>query len=137
MAKYCGDQFLLQLDTGGAVFVTVGGCRSNSLTINKETVDVTTKGDTPWMQHLASCGIISMSLSASGVFTDDAQAIELMTTVLTGSGQSNMKIISAHGDTFVGVFSITSFERTGEYNGEEQFSVSLESAGEITYTAAP
>ena len=38
---------------------------------------------------------------------------------------------------WAGLWAISSCERSGEYNKEENFSMSLESAGTITYTAAP
>ena len=34
------------------------------------------------------------------------------------------------------VFLITSYERAGEFNGEETYSLTLESSGQITHTSA-
>ena len=39
------------------------------------------------------------------------------------------------GDVLQGSFAVPSCERSGEYNKEETFSITLESAGTITYTA--
>ena len=47
-----------------------------------------------------------------------------------------LKIESGLGDVWQGTFAIPSVERSGEYNKEENFSITLESAGAITYTAA-
>lgn len=138
MAKYCGKDLLIQrqLAVGPPItYSTIAGMRSTGLTINNEQVDVTDKGDVPWRQLLA-CGIRSMELSASGIFSDATVLASLMTDVTTGA-IVNFKIISGRGDMFVGAFLITSCERNGEYNGAEQYTLSLASAGAIAYTAAP
>ena len=46
MAKYCGSLFLLQVESPSVsgTYLDLGGFQSNSLTINNEQVDVTTKG---------------------------------------------------------------------------------------------
>jgi TP901-1 family phage major tail protein len=138
MAKFKGKDLLVQLrvSTGPDVFTTCAGMRSTGLTINAEAVDVTDKGDTPWRQLLDGCGINSMSLSLSGVFTDSSVLETMLQDCMTGTIKT-FKLISGLGDVFVGTFKITSLERNGEYNGAEQYSMTLESAAAITYTPAP
>lgn len=46
------------------------------------------------------------------------------------------QIIVPDFGTFQGDFQVTSLEYSGEYNGESAFSVTLESAGAIAWTAA-
>ncbi len=136
MAKYCGKDLLIQrLKTAPSTYETIAGMRSTSLKINNEAVDVTDKGDVPWRQLLA-CGIRSMELTASGVFSSHASLDDIMTDVTEGA-IVEFKVISGRGDTFVGNFLVASCERNGEYNGAEQYSLTLTSAGEITYTPAP
>lgn len=122
--------------TGGVVNTTIGGLRSTGMTINNEQVDVTDKGDVPWRQLLAGAGVRSMSLSGSGVFSDNAAVTTLQADAMSGTFET-LKLISGRGDSFTGSFQIATFERNGEYNGAEQFSVSFESAAQITYTPAP
>jgi TP901-1 family phage major tail protein len=133
MAKYCGKDLLIQMGNGASpeVFTTIGSMKSNSLTINNEQVDVTTKDDMAWRALLA-CGVRSMSLAASGPLSSDAmqKALELAANT---SPIKNFKVVSGRLDTYTGAFEITSFGRSGEHNGAEQFTVSLESAGPITY----
>ena len=38
------------------------------------------------------------------------------------------------GSSAKGTFIVSSYERAGEYNGEETYSLSLESSGTITWT---
>jgi TP901-1 family phage major tail protein len=116
-------------------YVTIAGMRSTSLKINNEQVDVTDKGDIPWRQLLA-CGIRSMELSASGIFSNAVALTEIMADVV-GGGIVDFKVISGRGDMFVGAYLVASCERNGEYNGAEQYSLTLASAGAIAYTPAP
>lgn len=114
-------------------YQTVAAMRSTSLSINNEQVDVTEKGSVPWRQLLA-VGIRSMELSAAGIFTDDYTHNEMMADVTAGT-IAGFKVISGRGDTFVGNFLVGSVERSGEYNGAEQYTMALSSAGAITFTA--
>lgn len=136
MPKYCGKDLLIQrLMTSPSTYATVAGMRSTGVKINNEQVDVTDKGDTPWRQLLA-CGIRSMEISAAGMFSDAATLNSIMTDVTSGA-IVQFKIISGRGDTFVGLFLVQSCERNGEYNQAEQYSLTLVSAGAVTYTPAP
>lgn len=116
-------------------FLTVAGMRSTGLTINNEQVDVTDKGDVPWRQLLA-VGIRSMELSAAGIFSNADVMADIMADVTTGAIVT-FKITSGRGDSFLGDYLVGSCERNGEYNGAEQYSLSLSSAGAVVYTAAP
>ena len=40
------------------------------------------------------------------------------------------------GDSIAGTFAISSYERSGEFNGEETFSLTMESSGQLTHTSA-
>ena len=50
----------------------IGGIRTESMTINNETVDVTDKDGNGWRELLEGAGITSMSLKGSGVVSDNA-----------------------------------------------------------------
>lgn len=134
--KYCGKDLLIQrFRQSTNAYVTIASMRSTGVSINNEEVDVTDKGSAQWKQ-LLQCGVRSMALTAAGMFTDSSTHDELMTDATNGAIH-DFKIISGRGDTFVGPFLVASLERTGEYNGAEQFSLSLSSAGAIEYTPAP
>jgi len=77
-----------------------------------------------------------MSISGSGIFSDDQWLEDVQGYALDGTIQT-YKIISGNGDYFIGDFQVASVERNGEYNGAEQYSLSLESSGTVAYTAAP
>lgn len=116
-------------------YTTVAGLRSTSVKINNEQVDVTDKGDVPWRQLLA-CGIRSMEASGSGIFSNAGSLSDMMDKAINGA-IDDFRIISGRGDKFVGTFLVASCERNGEYNGAEQYSLSLASAGAVVYTPAP
>jgi len=118
--------------------------RSTSMSINGETVDVTTKesatfdgqaGNDIGRVLLANGGVRSMSISASGVFIDSASENTTRGSAFTGDAV-NYDLVFADTSSVKGAFIITSYERAGEYNGEETYSLTLESSGTMTYTNA-
>ncbi len=140
MAAQKGLDLLLKIDTassGSANYVTVGGLRSTSITLNEESVDATNKDSAGQRTLLAGGGVQSVSISGSGVFTDSTTEVLMRTTFAAQSGGSavfkNFQVIVPSLGTFTGSFQITSLEYAGEYNGEATYSVSLESAGAITF----
>ena len=80
-------------------------------------------------------GVSNMAISASGVFTDSALENDIRTRAQKGQIDS-YKIVFGDGDNIVGNFQITSYERAGEFNGEETYSLTLESSGQVTHTSA-
>jgi TP901-1 family phage major tail protein len=142
MAVQKGSSFLLKDNSTGTP-ATIGGLRSTSMSINGEMVDVTTKDSNAFVTSgndkardlLQGGGIRSMSISASGVFTDSSTENILRGFAFDGAIQ-NYDLIFGDGSSVKGAFLITSYERAGEYNGEETYSVTLESHNTITYTDA-
>lgn len=129
-----GSAILIQKGSGGGA-VTMGGIRTKTFTINAETVDVTTADDTNrWRQLLAASGIKSMSVSGSGVVKDVASQQQAVTDLIAQTVDTYTLTVPGLG-TFVGGFQLTQFEAGGEYNGEATFTISLESGGDITFTA--
>tara|TARA_X000001382_G_scaffold88633_2_gene63418 strand:- start:4679 stop:5107 length:429 start_codon:yes stop_codon:yes gene_type:complete len=142
MAAGKGSSFLLKENSTGTP-ATVGGMRSTSMSINGEMVDITTKDSNAFISSgndkardiLQGGGIRSMSLSASGVFTDSSTENLVRGFAFDGAIQ-NYDLVFSDGSKIAGAFLITSYERAGEYNGEETYSVTLESHNTITYTNA-
>lgn len=135
MAAGKGNDFLFKIWDGVSAFATVGGFRVNTMVINNEMVDVTTKGTSKWRELLEQAGIQSMTLSGNGVFKDGVNE-ELMRAQAGSNALEDYEVVAANGDKWAASFQVTSYERAGEHNGEETFSVTIESAGDITFTAA-
>ena len=74
-----------------------------------------------------------MSLSISGIFNDDDSMQRAIDAQMAGTIDA-YQVVSDAGDTFAGNFMITTIERNAEYNDAEQYSISLESSGEVVYT---
>lgn len=139
MAKYCGKLFLLlkgNEDGPPETFTQVGGMRTTGMTINGEQVEITSKDDGTWRQLLEECGILSMSISLAGVVSDEVKYNEIIVDALARL-HKNYQIVSDRGDSFEAAFEVASHERSGETNNSEDFSITLESAGDVVYTAAP
>ena len=135
MAAGKGSDFLFKIWDGSSSFITVGGFRVNTMVINNEMVDITTKGTSKWRELLEQAGIQSMTLSGNGVFKNGAQE-ELMRAQAASNAFEDYEIYAANGDKWAGAFQVASYERAGEHNGEETFSVTLESAADVTFTGA-
>ena len=142
MAAQKGSALLLKATLSGTES-TVAGLRSTSMTINGEMVDITTKdsdalvsgGSTKARALLAGGGVSNMAISASGVFTDSTLENEVRERAQKGTIDT-YKLVFGDGDNIAGSFQITSYERAGEYNGEETYSLTLESSGQVTHTSA-
>ena len=134
MAAQLGKSLLLKINISGTM-TTLGGMRSTSMTLNDEMVDITNKDSGSQRFLLAAGGISSMSITASGVFTDSTAETTLRSKFATSTFESYNVIVPDLG-TYAGTFMITSLEYAGEYNGEATYSVTLESAGSVTFSAA-
>ena len=134
MAAQRGKALLLKVDISGTM-TTIGGMRSTSMTLNDEAVDITNKDSGSQRELLPAGGILSMSITASGVFTDSTAEQTLRSAYGTSSFKSYNVIVPDLG-TYAGTFMIASLEYAGEYNGEATYSVTLESSGAVTFTAA-
>ena len=142
MAAGKGSSFLLKDNSTGTP-ATIGGLRSTSMTINGEMVDITSKDSNAFISSgndkarvlLQGGGVRSMTISASGVFTDSSTENILRGFAFDGAIQ-NYDLVFSDGSKISGAFLVTSYERAGEFNGEETYSVTLESSNTITYTNA-
>ena len=134
MAAQKGSAVLIKTTVSGSL-TTIGGLRSSSITLNDEMVDISNKDSSNNRTLLPNGGIQSMSISGSGVFTDSASEQQLRTDFGASTFTAYSFIVPDLG-TFAGSFQITSLEFAGEYNGEATYSVTLESSGAITFTAA-
>lgn len=141
MAAQKGSALLLKIGATASslpasdTYTTVGGLRSTSISLNEETVDVTTKDSANWRTLLAAGGVKSASISGSGIFTD-AVSESTMRTSFGGANIPNFEVVVPDFGSFKGKFQITTLEYAGEYNGEVTYSVTLESSGEFTFTTA-
>ena len=138
MTAQKGKLFLLKADTAGGspqAFTTIAGLRTTALTVNGEEVDVTTKDDDGWQQRLAGAGVRSLSVSASGLFQDSA-AEETVRQWAFDQSINLFEITFENGDRLECRFQISNYERSGDHDGAETYSLTLSSDGAPAYVAA-
>lgn len=128
--KIKGALFYLQADISGN-YTTIAAMQSNSMTINQETVEITDKSML-FRELLENAGISSVSVKAQGVCNNSASFAFLRQTIINGT-LFNGRIESNTGEVYTGLFALTSFESSGEYNKGELFAITLESAGTTAF----
>lgn len=137
MAAQKGRSFVLKISNNlsPATFTTLAGLRETDFTINGEAVDITNKDSAGFRTLLAGAGVASLSISGAGVFDNDA-AQDTVRERARDMTLDEYQITFGNGDTLEVTAQITSYGRSGSHDGEEQYSVSLESSGQWNYNAA-
>ena len=144
MTKQSGRNLIFNIedDTTAGTFNTLASVTQTSLSINNEPVEITTKGSVTsggvlYRELLEKGGLQAMTITAEGP-VDDVEAYE----TLVSYGQTNVhkefQIVenwTTGGNTYEGPFMVGNVEVNGPYNEATTFSVTLESAGEISITA--
>ena len=136
MTAQKGKDLLVKLDAvGTGSFTTVAGLRSRTLAFNARSVDVTNADSAGrWRELLEGAGMRSASITGRGIFRDQASDASVRQVFFDGAIRSWQVVIPDFG-TVEGPFQITALEFAGEHDGEVTFDLSLESAGELTFTA--
>jgi TP901-1 family phage major tail protein len=136
MPAQAGKDLLLKIDMNGTgSFQTVAGLRATRVTLNAESVDVTTL-DSPggWRELLAGAGLRSASVTGSGVFKDETTDARVRTLFFAGQHPACQIVIPGFG-TLQGPFQIGSIDYAGTHDGEATFELSLASAGQVSFAA--
>jgi TP901-1 family phage major tail protein len=141
MAKQLGRALLVKIGDGAdpEAFSNLCGLNSKSLTINNSSIDVTTPDCTSpegalWTETLN--GLKNVSVSGDGFFEDSTAEARMNTIVMAADNQCSFEIVVPDFGTYAGEFRIASVEFGGETEGGVTYSISLESTGAVTFTAA-
>ena len=136
MAAQNGKDLLVKIDmTGGGMFETAAGLRATRISLNAETVDVTSlESSGGWRELLGGAGVKTAAISGSGVFKDDATDERARQIFFDGETPDFQVIVPGFG-TLEGPFQITAIEYAGAYNGEATYELSLASAGALSFVA--
>ncbi len=137
MAAQKGRDLLLKVDpTGLGPFQTVAGLRSSTLSFNAETVDSTSQESTgAWRELLAGAGLKSAALRGQGIFKDATSDATLRSSFFNAT-ILNWQVIIPDFGTVAGPFQITALDYAGRHDAEVTLELALESAGQLTFTAA-
>jgi TP901-1 family phage major tail protein len=136
MSAQPGRELLVKIGDGGSpeTFTTVAGLRTTAFTFNATTVDVTNADSVnQWRELLAGAGVKSAAFSGSGVFKD-AASDESLRSAFFNQTAPNFQIVIPSFGTIQGAFQIASLQYEGPYDGEVKISLSLQSAGALTFT---
>ena len=136
MAAHNGQDLLVKIDmTGDGLFETAAGLRATRLSLNAETVDVTSLDSTGgWRELLGGAGVKTAAISGSGVFKD-ADTDERARQIFFDGETPDFQVIVPGFGTIEGPFQITSIDYAGSHNGEATYDLSLASAGALTFVA--
>jgi len=136
MAAQKGRDILLKLSDGALspAFVTVAGLRARTLSLNARSIDITDSDSNGWRQLLEGAGVRALTVSGSGVFRDQASDALIREAFFAQSPVVWQVIIPSFA-RFEGPFLITGLDYAGAHDAEATFSLSLASAGEISFVA--
>jgi TP901-1 family phage major tail protein len=127
-----GSAFLLKVGNGAQppVFATVAGMRTTQMSVNGEGVNVTSKDSGGWRELLSGAGVRSVSVSASGIFTGSAAEVRVKGHALAGT-LDDYELSFESGERMRGKFLVTRLDYSGDYNGERNYVLNLESSGAV------
>jgi TP901-1 family phage major tail protein len=139
MAKQLGRALLVKIDDGAGTLSNLCGLNSKSLTLNNSSIDVTTPDCTTpegalYTETLA--GLKNVSVSGDGFFEDSTAEARMNTVAMANDNSTNFNVVVPDFGTYAGAFRIASVEFGGETEGGVTYSLSLESTGAVTFTAA-
>ncbi len=131
MAAERGSAFLLKLGSGSPVsYSTVAGLKTTQLTVNGDPVAITNKDSGGWRELLSGAGVRSVSVAAGGIFTGSAAEVQIRGLALGGQ-IAPFELSFESGERMQGRFLVSRLEYAGDFNGERNYSLALESSGEV------
>ena len=138
MTAQKGKDLLVKIGDGASpeVFTTVAGLRATTLAFNAQSVDITNADSAgQWRELLDGGGIASASISGSGVFKD-ASSDAALRAAFFAQTLKNFQIVIPSFGTVSGPFKLTALQYDGPFDGELKLSLTLASAGALTFTGA-
>lgn len=132
MAAERGSAFLLKLGSGGTTpsYATVAGLKTTQLTVNGDAVAITNKDSGGWRELLSGAGVRSVLVAASGIFTGSTAEQEVRSLALSGV-LAPFQLSFESGEKMEGDFLVSKLEYAGDFNGERNYTLALESSGEV------
>lgn len=134
MAATRGRLMLIKLGSA-ASGTQLGGLRDTTFSMNNQVIDVSTKDTDGWRSLLEDGSLKFFTISGNGIFQDSATD-ETMRGYVFANSLNTFTFVFPNGDIIEGTFQITQYERSGSYEGAETYSITLESSGIPTFTAA-
>lgn len=132
MTAQKGSAFLLKITDGQdpAVYQTVAGLRTTQMTINGDAVVVTHKESGGWRDLLSGAGTRSVSVSAAGIFLGSQAENTIRAHALAGT-IDDYELSFEDGSKLQGRFLVQRLDYAGDFNGERNYTMQLESSGAV------
>jgi len=132
MTAQKGSAFLLKIGDGAQppTYETVAGLRTTQLSINGDTVVVTHKESGGWRDLLSGAGTRSVSVSAAGIFLGSTAEDAVRNHALAGTIE-DYELSFEDGAKLRGRFLVQRLDYAGDFNGERNYTVQLESSGPV------
>ena len=132
MAAQKGSAFLLKISDGAspAVYRTVAGLRTTQMSISGDAVVITSKESGGWREMLSGAGVRSVSVSAAGIFLGSSAEAQIRTNAMSGT-LDDYELSFEDGEKLRGRFLVQKLDYSGDFNGERNYALSLESSGEV------
>lgn len=132
MSAQKGSAFLLKIGDGATppAYTTVAGLRTTQMSITSETIVVTSKDSGGWREILSGAGTRQISVSAAGIFLGSAAESEVRANALAGT-IADYELSFEDGERMRGRFIIQRLDYAGDFNGERNYTINLESSGPV------
>ena len=132
MTAQKGSAFLLKISDGAQplAYETVAGLRTTQMSINGDTVVVTHKESGGWRDLLSGAGTRSVSVSAAGIFLGSAAESAIRAHALAGT-IADYELSFEGGEKLRGRFLVQRLDYAGDFNGERNYTLQLESSGAV------
>ncbi|WP_336987482.1 phage major tail protein, TP901-1 family [Altererythrobacter aquiaggeris] len=132
MTAQKGSAFLLKLSDGAVPpqYETVAGLRTTQMSINGDTVVITHKDSGGWRDLLSGAGTRSVSVSAAGIFLGSDAEHGIRAHALAGT-IDDYELSFEDGAKLRGKFLVQRLDYSGDFNGERNYTLSLESSGVV------
>lgn len=135
-----GRDMVLAVSTdGGTTYNPAAGIRTKSLSRENPVTDTTNQADVG--NETGSCytGYSTVTMSGEGVYDSRVTDLYAYGDLADAANSANpvidAELTGPQGETYTGMFTITTFEITAEQNGVVEFSISLQNEGTVTYVS--
>jgi predicted secreted protein len=118
--------------TNPEIYTILNGVKSAQLVLNNQYLNASDVNSGAWRTGQNSGGIQSATINLSGVFTDSQSERSLRQNAVSNR-TSNYRFYFSKGDYLAGLFHVSSFSLQSGLNSMEEYALTLQSAGELTY----
>jgi TP901-1 family phage major tail protein len=132
MTAQKGSAFLLKIADGATpvAYQTVAGLRTTQMSVTGDAVVVTSKDSGGWRQLLSGAGVRSVSVSAAGIFLGSAAEARVRANAMAGT-LDDYELSFEDGEKLRGRFLVQRLDYAGDFNGERNYTLQLESSGQV------